>query len=129
MRDRCSNSDRDDWPRYGGRGIRVCDRWESFENFLADMGMRPSARHSLDRIKVNGDYEPSNCRWATPAEQQQNRSNNKVSWQLVQEIRGRYEHGESKTSIARRLGLGQGNVGRIVRNLTWKEGADGRPIP
>lgn len=78
MKNRCYYSRNIEFQHYGGRGIVVCERWiNSFENFLADMGPRPSKRHSLDRFpNVNGNYEPSNCRWATSSEQHRNRRNN-----------------------------------------------------
>lgn len=73
MISRCTNNKKAEWHRYGGRGIRVCRRWRhSFQSFLDDMGQRPSPRHSLDRVKNNGDYKPSNCRWATKIEQSRN---------------------------------------------------------
>lgn len=62
----------DPWRRYIQKGITVCDRWNKFENFLADMGERPSPIHTIDRINNDGNYEPGNCRWATPLEQMQN---------------------------------------------------------
>lgn len=72
MRQRCSDQKHPSYPNYGGRGITVCDRWrESFESFLADLGERPDGT-TLDRIDVNGNYAPSNCRWATYKEQRAN---------------------------------------------------------
>lgn len=69
MRRRCDSPVAKYYYNYGGRGIRVCSRWLVFENFLSDMGRKPSPSHSIDRIDVDGNYEPSNCRWATPQEQ------------------------------------------------------------
>lgn len=72
---RCENPARDFYPRYGGRGIKVCPAWRaSFQRFLDDMGPRPSAKHSIDRIHNDCDYSPANCRWATSEEQGQNTS-------------------------------------------------------
>lgn len=71
MRGRCLNKNASDYPRYGGRGVKICDRWGEFENFLEDMGERPEGM-TLDRIDSNGNYEPSNCRWATAQQQQEN---------------------------------------------------------
>lgn len=74
MKDRCLNPNTDMWKYYGGRGIKVCDRWsESFENFLEDMGERPCKELTLDRINTDGNYEPSNCRWADKLTQTLNR--------------------------------------------------------
>src|SRR5205809_75831 len=109
MLSRCRdrNSDRYRW--YGARGIKVCERWLSFSKFLADMGERPEGR-TLDRIDTNGDYELSNCRWATQIEQTRNSRSNRV---IILEGKRRTlcelakEIGIKRETLAWRLNRGQ----------------------
>lgn len=75
MRGRCNNKNDKGYKNYGGRGIKICDRWNDFENFLEDMGERPIGK-SIDRVDVNGDYLKENCKWSTPIEQANNMRNN-----------------------------------------------------
>lgn len=77
MRDRCLYPGNSRWKHYGGRGITICDRWlnlkNGFKNFLEDMGRKPNPSYSIDRINVNGNYEPTNCRWSDDKTQVKNR--------------------------------------------------------
>lgn len=109
MRIRCTNPSYDAYSYYGGRGIKVCDRWlDSFENFLEDMGVRPSGM-TLDRIDSDGNYEPSNCRWATRKEQVENRLNN-----VILDVNG----AETKLlDLAKELGVSRKKLyGTLYRN-------------
>lgn len=115
-RARCLNKKSAAYQKYGAKGIGICDRWaigeggkSGFECFIEDMGDRPSLKHSLDRINPTGNYEPSNCRWATDREQQNNRSNN-----IMIEAFGRVdtianwsrERGIGRVAILNRLAAG-----------------------
>jgi hypothetical protein len=76
MLQRCGNSKHKNYKYYGGRGIKVCERWLKFENFFADMGKKPTPKHSIERNETNDGYNPENCRWATTVEQNNNTRRN-----------------------------------------------------
>lgn len=106
MIQRCTNPNSKRWSDWGGRGIRVCERWiNSFENFYADMGVRPSPSHSLDRYPDNdGNYEPGNVRWATRSEQQLNKRPTDASHLKGLAEKWRRENPEKAREVAQRTG-------------------------
>ena len=116
---RCNDVRDKQFPSYGARGITVCARWMTFENFLADMGERPTGT-TLDRKNNSGNYEAGNCAWATPTEQARNRRNNRLTTAAVADIRARKARGERQADIARSFGVDPSLVSRIVRNESWR---------
>lgn len=116
MRSRVLNPRHPQYADYGGRGITICPEWDSFVQFLADMGPKPSPEHSLDRIDVNGNYEPGNCRWATHAEQGRNKRSNKLSEAAAAEIRASRE---TSKELASRYGVDIRTINLVRKGWTW----------
>jgi len=122
MKRRCQDVNRHDYERYGGRGIKICERWQDFANFLKDMGVRPPGK-TLDRVDNSKGYEPSNCRWATRKEQIQNRrvpKNQRLFFAINRQdlmILSNNQH-----EFARRYNLNQCNITNCLsgRNRTHK---------
>lgn len=114
IKKRCYSPGARGYAMYGGRGIRLCERWHSFKAFYEDMGPRPSPGHQIDRIDSDKDYEPGNCRWATRAEQNRNRKDNRML-----EFRGERM---CMADWAKRLGMRKGTLSdRLARGMSVEE--------
>ncbi len=123
LKGRCLVKSNGCYERYGGRGIKVCERWlgrHGFENFLADMGERPPGM-SIDRIDVNGNYEPSNCRWANDTDQRRNTRATVLESHQPAEIRRMASLGLKHREIASQFGINREIVSKIVRNERWHD--------
>ena len=122
---RCNNATDDSYRYYGARGITVCVRWRQFATFLADMGRRPTAKHQIDRIDTDGDYEPSNCRWVTVTENNRNKRCGKLNRSLVRSIIWHHSFGNmSQVDIADAFGISGATAHCVIRGKAWAESTD-----
>jgi len=122
MKERCSRPESRAYPIYGGRGITVCERWtDSFEAFLSDLGRAPSRLHTLERVDVNGNYEPSNVRWATVTEQNRNTRSVRLNIELVSAAKRKFESGVAVAQIAREMRINKSTIWQAIHGKTWKE--------
>lgn len=121
MRSRCQREGRENASRYRNKGISVCDRWESFDAFLADMGERPKGT-TLDRYPdLEGDYRPENCRWATPREQARNTRRNKLTIETATQVALLRLQGRTCASIAEEFGISESLPREIARGRCWPD--------
>jgi hypothetical protein len=128
MLDRCHNPNSASYDRYGGRGIKVCDRWRFGEGglhgaqcFIADMGPRPSPKHSIERLNNDGHYEPGNCAWATALEQNRNSRRVKIGPAKATEIRAALAAGERNGALAKRYGVDRNTIAKVGNGRLWPE--------
>lgn len=118
MRARCNNPNKRNYKDYGGRGIVICERWNDFSAFLADMGAKPHGT-SLDRIDNNGPYSPENCKWSTSAQQNRNRRDNKLTIDKVRHIREQIQQSVPSVIIAAQLGVSESTISHVKAGRTW----------
>jgi hypothetical protein len=119
MKARCLNQKNRSYPRYGGRGIAVCEEWErSFAAFYRDMGGRPTSKHQIDRIDNTKGYYKDNCRWVTPKENSRNRRNNKIRLEDAEKIRSSYPK-VTVRDMMKKYRLSRTMVYNIIHRKAW----------
>jgi len=117
---RCIHPSQTSYKNYGGRGIKVCSRWKDFQNFFDDMGQKPNSKMQLDRKNNDGDYEPSNCRWATNQENSQNTTRSRVNGKQVATIKRLLHEGKlNQTEIAKMFEVGSNIIWSIKHGVSW----------
>lgn len=119
MIERCENPENKNYKNWGARGIRVCKEWrESFERFYDDMGERPDGL-TIERVDVNGDYEPKNCKWASRAEQTRNRRYCKLDADKAERIREKRSNGMTFRQLSDEFGISSSHAKRVCDGKSW----------
>lgn len=116
MMTRCTNPNSKSFNEYGGRGISVCDEWKTFSGFFASMGEKPAKGMSIERLDVNGNYEPGNCVWANATQQARNTRRTKLNASIVQQIR---DGAVSTLQVMKSTGCAKSTVGMAKRHVNW----------
>lgn len=125
MRQRCLNPKSDKWQWYGGRGVKICEQWSDYSVFLADMGERPAGM-TIDRIDNNGDYEPSNCQWATQLEQTRKQEKNVLTEETARQLKSDRADGMTYQELGKKYGVSKTTAHRCNIGATW---ATAKPRP
>ena len=121
MRERCESPGHPRYSRYGGRGITICERWQSFLLFLEDVGTRPGPEYDLDRIDDKAGYCKENCRWLHRRENSRRRECVKLTMEKAEEIRAKRILGQTQVSIAKEYGVSISAVRKVIRNEIWRK--------
>lgn len=125
MISRCENHNNQSYKWYGGKGIKVCDRWRNdYTKFLEDMGRKPTPKHTLGRLNDKGDYDPLNCEWQTWTKQLRTSKNAKLTMVKAREIRMLYGRGYSSGDLAKEFGVTRTTICNVINGVSWKEGEE-----
>lgn len=120
---RCGDPTNAAYKNYGGRGITVCDRWRDVRNFVADMGERPPGG-TIERVDNDGNYEPSNCKWIPPSEQDRNRRFCKLNFEKADQIRQLRAQGVPRGVVAERFGVSVATIKKVSSGAYWARPAE-----
>lgn len=120
MRSRCNDPKDKAYHRYGGRGIKVCERWNDFINFLSDMGEKPEG-HSIERINNDLGYSPENCKWATHIEQSRNKRTSAYSEIQARIVLGMLSKGFRGIHVSKLTGIDEGTIANIKNGYSWPD--------